>query len=148
MWAILLREWQRRFGFEGLVYVDLANEVPYFLPGFLDRIRIKDETGAGPVRSRLVPPLDQMIPSWPGAQLGLGLLQREFPSLRFTASIHGDLRWLDIPVQFDCLDVHFYADADPRWATAPASPNGCRAYSPMQAGTASSPIAAWPPAAR
>jgi len=44
------------------------------------------------------------------------LLQREFPELRFTGSIHGDLRWLDVPLEFDCLDVHFYADADPRWA--------------------------------
>ena len=42
-------------------------------------------------------------------------LQREFPELRFTASMHGDVRWLDIPVQFDCLDVHFYADIDARW---------------------------------
>ena len=32
----------------------------------------------------------------------------------FTASIHGDLRWLDVPLELDCLDVHFYADADPR----------------------------------
>jgi hypothetical protein len=35
--------------------------------------------------------------------------------VRFTASIHGDERWLDVPVQFDCLDVHFYSDVDPRW---------------------------------
>ncbi len=37
LWARLLRGWKQRFGFEGLVYVDLANEVPYFLPGFLQR---------------------------------------------------------------------------------------------------------------
>lgn len=43
------------------------------------------------------------------------LLQREFPELRFTASIHGDERWLSVPLNFDCLDVHFYLDADPRW---------------------------------
>jgi hypothetical protein len=45
----------------------------------------------------------------------LGLLRREFPELRFTTSIHGDLRWLDVPLELDCLDVHFYSDADPRW---------------------------------
>jgi hypothetical protein len=45
----------------------------------------------------------------------LSALQREFPQLRFTGSIHGDVRWLDVPVQFDCLDVHFYSDVDPRW---------------------------------
>ena len=33
MWVTMLHEWKRRFGFDGLVYVDLANEVPYFFPG-------------------------------------------------------------------------------------------------------------------
>jgi hypothetical protein len=45
----------------------------------------------------------------------MGLLRWDFPELRFTTSIHGDLRWLDVPLELDCLDVHFYADADPRW---------------------------------
>jgi hypothetical protein len=45
----------------------------------------------------------------------LAALQREFPEVRFTASIHGDERWLDVPVSFDCLDVHFYSDVDLRW---------------------------------
>ena len=48
--------------------------------------------------------------------LPFALLRKEFPELRFTAPIHGDPRWLDVPVDFDCLDVHFYADADPRWS--------------------------------
>ena len=111
LWIRMLREWKRRFGFEGLMYVDLANEVPYFFPGFLDRM--KKETGYG----------------WENgvfneAQIGfiakelneaIHLLMEAFPELRFTSSIHGDVRWLDVPVEFDCLDVHFYADADPRW---------------------------------
>jgi len=111
MWVTMLTEWKRRFGFEGLVYVDLANEVPYFFPGFLERM--KEATGC-----------DWGVPAFGGAQSAfiarelneaLDLLRREFPELRFTASIHGDVRWLDVPVEFDCLDVHFYADADPRW---------------------------------
>ena len=112
LWVILLREWQRRFGFQGLVFVDLANEVPFFLPGFGERF--KAETGAGwSDQARFTP--RQVAFLQQELSEGLGLLQREFPSLRFTASIHGDLRWLDVPAPFDCLDVHFYADADPRW---------------------------------
>ncbi len=42
-------------------------------------------------------------------------LRREFPELRFTTSIHGDVRWFDVPLELDCVDVHFYADGDPRW---------------------------------
>ena len=37
LWATMLRAWKSRFGFDGLVYVDLHNEVPYFLPGFMKR---------------------------------------------------------------------------------------------------------------
>ena len=47
----------------------------------------------------------------------LAFLRREFPELRFTTSLHGDLRWLDVPLELDCLDVHFYADADERWTS-------------------------------
>jgi hypothetical protein len=113
MWMVMLTEWKRRFGFDRLVYVDLANEVPYFFPGF--RERLQQETGAGWESPAFTPPQIAFI----ARELNdaLRLLQREFPQLRFTASIHGDLRWLDVPVEFDCLDVHFYADADPRWST-------------------------------
>jgi hypothetical protein len=112
LWVTLLREWEKRFGFDGLVYVDLANEVPYFLPGFMERF--KQETGAGwGDQARFTPRQVAFLKQ--ELEEGLGLLQSEFPELRFTASIHGDLRWLDVPVPFDCLDVHFYADMDPRW---------------------------------
>ncbi len=111
MWIEMLREWKRRFGFDRLVYVDLANEVPYFFPGF--RERLLQETGAG----WDVPVLSPAQIEFVAAELNgaLRLLRREFPELRYTCSIHGDLRWLDIPVEWDCLDVHFYACADPRW---------------------------------
>ena len=111
MWIVLLHEWQRRFGFGRLVYVDLANEVPYFFPGF--RERMLEETGV----DWDVPVLSAAQIQFVAAELNgaLRLLRREFPELRYTCSIHGDLRWLDIPVELDCLDVHFYADADPRW---------------------------------
>ncbi|MFH1006983.1 MAG: cellulase-like family protein [Candidatus Latescibacterota bacterium] len=113
MWIKMLEQHKRRFGFEGLAYVDIANEVPYFLPGFQDAL--KEETGHG-----------WELPHFSDAQRDFlsndlnqaaFLLARAFPELRFTASIHGDLRWLEVPLEFDCLDVHFYADADARWST-------------------------------
>jgi len=112
MWIVMLREWKQRFGFDRLVYFDLANEVPFFFPGFLDRMKV--ETRDSWDAAVLTPAQIQFT----AAELNgaLRMLRREFPELRLTCSIHGDLRWLDIPVEFDCLDVHFYADADPRWA--------------------------------
>ena len=112
IWAFMLREWKRRFGFEGLVYVDIANEIPYFLPGFCKRF--KEETGSDwdsgdPFTPQQVQVLAKEL------NRAMHFLQREFPEVRFTGSIHGDTRWLDVPVEFDCLDVHFYADADARW---------------------------------
>jgi len=112
MWVAMLQDWKRRFGFDRLVYVDLANEVPFFFPGF--RERMKRETGADWEVPVLSPEQIQFVAAEMNS--ALRLLRREFPELRYTCSIHGDLRWLDIPVEFDCLDVHFYADADPRWA--------------------------------
>jgi len=112
LWAAMLRDWKRRFGFNGLVYLDIANEVPYFLPGFMKRFR--EETGSDWQNSTHL--TDKQI-QFLADELNeaLSLLRREFPEVRFTASIHGDLRWLKVPVEFDCLDVHFYADKDLRW---------------------------------
>jgi len=112
MWRQALEQYRQRFGFDRLVYVDIANEVPYFLPGFLDSM--KKETGAGWDR----PQFTEKQVAFLAADLNesVKLLAREFPELRFTASIHGDLRWLQVPLEFDCLDVHFYADADARWS--------------------------------
>lgn len=112
MWATLLTDWRQRFGFGRIIYVDIANETPYFFPGIDERM--KKVTGAA----------FGEFPAFTAAQSAfladeinkaLGLLRREFPELRFTTSIHGDLRWLDVPLELDCLDVHFYSDADPRW---------------------------------
>jgi hypothetical protein len=112
MWATTLTNWKQRFGFDRILYVDIANETPYFFPGF--REQIKSATGKGfndlPVFSA-----EQSAFMANEINKALALLRREFPELRFTTSIHGDLRWLDVPLELDCLDVHFYADADPRW---------------------------------
>ena len=120
LWARLLREWKKRFGFERLIYVDIENETPYFLPGYKNRI--KEMTGQswnGESQEDNGPVLGQGLINFVSGELNTAIaaLQREFPELRFTASIHGDERWLDIPLQFDCLDVHFYADIDQRWGS-------------------------------
>jgi hypothetical protein len=114
MWARTLTQYKQRFGLDRLLYVDIANEVPYFLPGFMDAV--KKEAGAGWNELSQFP--EQLV-AFLAKDLNSAVLAlaREFPELRFTASIHGDLRWLQVPLDFDCLDVHFYADADLRWST-------------------------------
>ncbi len=112
IWSGFLHKWKKAFGFDRLVYVDIHNEVPFFLKGYRDLL--KKEVGLE---------WDRGLPFTP-EQAGflsdelngaMRMLQREFPELRFTASMHGDERWLSVPLHFDCLDVHFYLDADPRW---------------------------------
>lgn len=112
LWLPMLRQWKSRFGFDGLVYLDISNEVPYFLPDFTKRF--EQETGASWFNS---PTFSTSQIAFLADDLNSALkpLHEEFPELRVTASIHGDVRWLDVPVEFDCLDVHFYADADERW---------------------------------
>lgn len=104
--------------FRRVQYVDTCNDVPSFLPGLLNRI--KTETGqswTGEKHEDSGPAFGAELINFLANDLngGLSRLLQEFPEVRFTASIHGDERWLDIPVQFDCLDVHFYADIDSRW---------------------------------
>jgi hypothetical protein len=122
MWCEMLREWQRRFGFEKLVYLDLANEVPFFFPGFQERLVAA--TGKEWDSPELSPEQIQFTANELNG--ALRLLRREFPQLRFTCSMHGDLRWLDIPLEVDCLDVHFYAEADVRWAERTRFPDFCK----------------------
>jgi hypothetical protein len=112
IWIPFLREWKTKFGFEHLVYVDIHNEVPFFMKGYKSLLKEKvglDWDRGLPFTSEQI---DFLSHDLNGA---MRLLQREFPELRFTASLHGDERWLDVPLHFDCLDVHFYLDADQRW---------------------------------
>jgi hypothetical protein len=113
LWSRLLRGIKREVGLGRIVYVDFANEMPYFFPGFSAKLAAL----AGPE-----PPADAFAEAqraWLREQLDppLATLQAEFPELRFTHSIHGDPRWFSVGLQhLDCLDAHFYADADPRWS--------------------------------
>jgi hypothetical protein len=112
MWAAFLQDWKKHFGLERIVYVDIANETPYFFPDLQDRL--KKIAGVGFDDSPVFSPATISFLA-EEVNKPLNLLRREFPELRFTTSIHGDLRWLDVPLELDCMDVHFYSDADPRW---------------------------------
>lgn len=112
VWLPFLRQWEKMFGFKNLVYVDIHNEVPFFMKGYKQLLKEKfnlDWDRGVPFTAEQIDFLAQDL------NAAMKLLQREFPALRFTASIHGDERWLSVPLNFDCLDVHFYLDADPRW---------------------------------
>ncbi len=112
MWAKMLRIIEKEVGFERIVYVDYANEMPYFFPNFMKQLNeVQGSAGyeyTPETKAWLIEQLDKP----------LFALQDEFPGLRFTHSIHGDPRWTTVGLKsFDCLDAHFYSDADPRWAT-------------------------------
>ena len=112
IWLPFLAQWKRMFGFDHLVYVDIHNEVPFFMKGYKQLLKEKvglDWDKGLPFTSEQVDFLSQDLNG------AMRILQREFPELRFTASIHGDVRWCSVPLHFDCLDVHFYLDADQRW---------------------------------
>jgi hypothetical protein len=118
LWARMLRVLQREVGFERIAYIDFANEMPYFFPNFMQQLAAVDpQAGFGgyPVISDYT----EVQKAWLRDNLDkpIAALQAEFPQLRFTHSIHGDQRWLNVGLTaWDCLDVHFYSDADPRWA--------------------------------
>lgn len=118
LWAKMLRVLEREVGLDRVVYVDYANEMPYFFPDFMQQLKTVDpDAGYGgyPVISGYT----ERQKAWLRDVLDkpLAALQTEFPHLRFTHSIHGDPRWLTVGLTaWDCLDVHFYSDADPRWA--------------------------------
>ena len=112
IWFEFLIKWKTIIGFNNLVYVDIHNELPFFMSGYKKMLKEKlnlDWDKGLPFNSEQIDFLASDI------NTAIRLLQREFPELRFTASIHGDERWLSVPLIFDCLDVHFYLDADERW---------------------------------
>jgi hypothetical protein len=105
-WRIMLRQWKKRFGFEKCVYVDLANEFPYFLNGHMQNT-IKNCGG------RWTRQWNDFIKQ--EVATCLRALRLEFPELRFMVSLHGDVRWIDLELELDVMDIHFYSDADPRF---------------------------------
>ena len=105
-WIPFLHKWRERFGFEKCLYVDLSNEYPYFLNGHLKRT-IREYNG------RWSPEWNEFIKQEVNGCLKE--MRREFPEVRFMVSLHGDVRWIDLDLELDVMDVHFYSDADPRF---------------------------------
>lgn len=112
MWAKQLGDWKKRFGFDRAIYIDIANETPFFFPDLSERY--KKLTGTDFEEGGRFTPM-QIAFLAEEINKPLAMLRREFPELRFTTSVHDDLRWFDVPLELDCIDAHFFSDADPRW---------------------------------
>ena len=106
IWKKMLTDWKKRFGFKNCVFVDLSNEYPYFLNGHLERT-IEQYNGRWSSEWNHFTHVE--------VNSCLKELRQEFPELRFTVSLHGDTRWIDLDLELDVMDIHFYADADPRF---------------------------------
>ncbi len=105
-WKVMLREWRKLFGFENCIYVDLANEFPYFLGGHLGQT--SDQFGG-----RWSPQWNEYIRNEVNGCLAS--MREEFPEVRFTVSLHGDKKWIDLDLELDVMDIHFYAEPDNRF---------------------------------
>lgn len=105
-WLDMLREWRARFGFDRCIYVDLSNEFPYFIGSYL-----KDSIAAHD--GRWSPAWNEYVRN--DVNACLRTLREEFPEVRFMVSLHGDVRWIDLALELDVMDIHFYADADARF---------------------------------
>lgn len=105
-WIRFLEQWQHRFGFEGCAYVDLNNEFPCFFPGLGDELQEAEKEDPQNGKRR-----------WFESTINdaLALMRKAFPELKFTVSLHGNVEYADWELELDCMDIHFYADADPRW---------------------------------
>ena len=106
LWLKQLNNWKETFGFEGCIYIDLSNEYPYFLENHLGQ-SIKEHG------ERWSPSWNQFIAH--EVNSNLRRLRNAYPELLFTVSLHGDTRWIDLGLELDCMDIHFYADADQRF---------------------------------
>jgi len=105
-WKTFLLDWKSRFGFENCAYVDLSNEYPYFLNGHLERT-INEYNG------RWSPEWNKAIQQEVNGCLRE--LRQMFPEVRFILSLHGDTHWIDLDLELDAMDIHFYSDADQRF---------------------------------
>jgi hypothetical protein len=107
VWTPFLQEWKKRFGFDNCLMVDLCNEYPHF-PLCTRKPWLNEQFGedfSAPWNAYVIK----------DCNAAMARMRRTFPELRFTMSTHGDVRWTELPLELDCLDVHFYACADPRW---------------------------------
>ncbi len=107
LWIEFLHQWKERFGFDRCVYVDLNNEFPCFLSGLSEWLT---KEGGEPWSDGWCELVTRQIND------SMARMRAEFPELRFMVSLHGDVRYTQLELELDCMDIHFYSDADPRWA--------------------------------
>ncbi|MDL5054695.1 cellulase-like family protein [Oscillatoria laete-virens NRMC-F 0139] len=108
LWIQQLSLWKQRLGFDGLLYVDIHNECPFFIPDYISK-KIVAEAGEGWGTKKGYDYVATDI------NAAMQMLMTEFPELRFTVSMHDNVDWTTLPLEIDCLDVHFFGSCDPRW---------------------------------
>jgi len=124
MWINLLNFIKSEVGLENIIFVDLCNEIPGFLPGYLDKLKniARPENGNNQSNEVYLSPVPGSI--WTSAQLdflkntldnSLSMLQRQFPEMKFTYSMNINPSFEHIGLNnIDVLDIHFFL-ADSRF---------------------------------
>jgi len=125
MWIKLLEVIRREAGFDNIIFVDLCNEIPGFLPGYAGLLA---EAGGVTEDSNNAKQLTDLAPvpgcSWNRKQLdflkktldpSLADAQKEYPELKFTYSMNINPSFENVELQnLDVLDIHFFI-TDPRF---------------------------------
>ncbi len=125
MWIKLLDMIRREVGFSHILFVDLCNEIPGFLPGFLKKLeeaRHDEVPDAGQQTALAAAPVK--AGRWNSNQLAFlkttldaqtAKAQRHFPELRFTWSMNMIDAFSEVGFEnLDVLDIHFFL-TDPRF---------------------------------
>ena len=128
LWCNLLRMIEKEAGFDNILFVDLCNEIPGFLPGYdkaLEKASGKtnnDESGDNGHQEAFLAPVPGC--SWNRNQLdflkstldsSLAASQKEFPELRFTYSMNINPSFEEVGLKsLDVLDIHYFI-TDPRF---------------------------------
>ena len=122
LWIQLLDLIKREAGFDNIVFVDLCNEIPGFLPGYMKALdEAKFEKSQNSDHVTLDKPIAAAPPtgsSWNEHQLAfmrrtlddsLAKAQEHFPELRFTYSMNMNTSFEQVGFQhLDVLDIHFF----------------------------------------
>lgn len=114
LWTGLLDFLERETGLENIVFVDLCNEIPGFLPGYEKKLGELGKLSLAPVETG----------KWNINQKGflkttldssLKAVQQAFPKYRFTYSMNMNKQFEDVNLEnLDVLDIHFFL-TDSRW---------------------------------
>lgn len=121
LWIKLLAFLKREVGLDNVLFVDLCNEIPGFLPGYQQTVNGLAEKRPEQEGKYLAP---AGICAWNPAQLAfmkdtldssLQAAQEAFPELRFTYSMNMNRSFEEVGLtNTDVLDIHFFI-TDQRW---------------------------------